>query len=553
MANQRATVERPKGINKDLSPFELPPEVWTDGDNINFRRSRTNGALGYSSPFSELTDTVIEPWYIQWFTDDINQFWVYADQTRIYKTDGTDANTIDITRLDAGGPAKIDYNADRFNDWTGCNFNSLIIMNNRNDHPQMVGLDIVPGPGTEGSYGEAQDLPNWGVTAAIPSGPLDTWKEESRCEVMRPFKNYLMALDCYDDQQIRYPSMVRWSSPAFQGAPPPSWDPYKTGEGAGLYNLADSEGKIVDGLTLGDYFVVYKTDAVWLMDVIGGEAVFRFRKLFGDGSGALSKDCIGEYNGKHFVMTPLGAYIHNASSKEEIMDNWVKDKFFNEVDEAYLGDTKVVVDNNNQEIWVYYISKASSTTWADKALVWDWDTKEWSSRDLNGISHVTVGQIEPNTQGVNSWEDQLGTGWNEATTQWNAGTSQFNVTTSGLLLASPIDKVLLADGYTAGTNAFRPLSWVKRIGIDMGDDVVYKYLTRIVPHVLGSSLMTVKLFVSDYQEDTPPQAFSGTFNPQFQQDVDCHVQGRYVGIQFESNEPFTLTGYSVEFTEGGEY
>ena len=50
MDYERTEVVQPSGIVKDLSPFEMPPNIWSDGDNINFRRGRTNSDAGNSNP-----------------------------------------------------------------------------------------------------------------------------------------------------------------------------------------------------------------------------------------------------------------------------------------------------------------------------------------------------------------------------------------------------------------------------------------------------------------------------------------------------------------------
>ena len=336
---EKSEITRPKGINKDLSPYELPPDMWSDGINVSFRRNRVSKALGYQNLF-ELTDTVVQPLYHIYYTDDVDTLWFYASETDIYRTDGATTASVGTG-----------YSATRDVSWTGCNFNGVLIFNNRVDHPQSFSKED----------GVAVDLPNWGTTTidGVPTDNAAPWGIASRAEVIRPFKNYLMALDIYDDQGIRYSDGVRWSSPATLDDVPPSWDPALAGEQAGLYNLADTLGRCVDGLTLGDYFVIYKTDAVWLVDLIGGDVNMRFRKLFGDESGILTKECVAEFEGKHFVMSPTGAYVHNGATKEEVMEQWVRDEFFDHIAAERLDETKVVADHTNREIWIYYTTKTS--------------------------------------------------------------------------------------------------------------------------------------------------------------------------------------------------
>ena len=220
-----------------------------------------------------------------------------------------------------------------------------------------------------------------------------------------------------------------------------------------IYILAPSNTvqALFTGYFLGDYFVVYKTDSVWLIDFIGGDSIFRFRKLYGDDTGALSKDCIAEFDGKHFVLSPTGAYIHNASSKTEIMEKWVKDKFFDEVDPDKLYNTKVVPDHNNKEVWIYYTSQGSLTGWADVALIWNWEIQEWTVKDLSGISHIAQGYVDPTNISVDSWDSDEtppggpdpvpnpGSEWNSSTTTWNSGGITFNKGTESRLRADYVN------------------------------------------------------------------------------------------------------------------
>mgnify|MGYP001098715411 CR=1 FL=1 len=533
MPYQHTEVTRPIGINKDLSPYELRNETWSDGRNVAFDRQRCQSMKGYENVF-DFTDTVIDPLFLIYYTDNIDRFWIYASEAAIYNTDGFTVNSI------GSG-----YSATREVNWNGTNFNSLIVMNNRNDHPQV--LDPTAVQNEESFIGQMIDLPNW-------AGP-SPWGAASRAKVIRGYKNYLFALDCYNENGTRYPSMVRWSSPAAAGDVPPSWDPVDPAEQAGLYTLADTPGAIVDGLTLSDYFVIYKTDSVWLVQFIGGSFVMSFRKLFGDEAGCLGTDCIAEFNGKHFVLSTTGAYTHNGATKQEVMEPWVKDEFFKNVSRDRLLETKVVADHNKQEIWIYYVTDQAylnnPNAWPDKALVWHWDVQEWALKDLTGISHIAEGVVEPTIQGLDdSWDAATGS-WDTDLPAWNIQSSAQQTIGKGLLLADYTNNLLYANDYTNDHAGEPQLKWVERIGIDFDDDQTYKYIARITPHIIGQNPVTIKMFAEDNQTGKPTQVFETEFNPINQQWTDCHFLGRYVGIRFESYNQFILTGYSLEWETAG--
>lgn len=535
---KRIEITNPKGINRDLSPFELPPEIWSDGRNINFRRNRTNRQLGYRNPFV-LNGLSVSPLWVGYFHDGVKPWWVYASEAAIVKTDGVTNAT-----LSSG------FNATRDDNWYGCNFNSVLVMNNKNDHPQY----LPETPFVPFAFDTVDPLPFWGTPAADtipePAHPAYRWGDNSRCELIRAHKNYLFALNCYDVDGEHYHSMVRWSSPAQLGDVPPSWDPTSPSEQAGLYVLSDSPGVILDGKTLGDYFVVYKTDAVWLIQFIGGAFNFSFRKLFSDDAGMLAHECVAEFEGQHFVMSPTGAYVHNGSSKQEIMEPWVKDQFFKNVNIDLMKNTRVIADHNNSEIWVYYTTKDSSTGWCDQALVWNWTTQLWTIRELTGISYIAEGIVTPTEMTSDTWDSDAES-WEQDQTSWNSSQS-VDPTELGLVLTDYVNNQLYANE-TDNKQAGQVMTgWVERIGIDFDDDFQFKYLSRVIPHIEGSTPVTITLYASNIQDRNPVIQQVSVFDPVNDWDVDSHLSGRYLGIRFSCDGDFILNGYTLVFTVTGQ-
>jgi hypothetical protein len=537
---QRFEITQPSGLVKDLSPYEMAPNLWSNGCNVNFRRGRTNAYVASSNPYPALT-LAGKPTFLQWYNENGTNFWLYCaktvDSSIVAITSGATSNTLGSGFLNT-----------RNADWAGSDFNSVIVLNNRNNIPQVV-RTIGTAP-----FKEIVDMPNWGTVTSggVTTNNVAPWGVASRCEVIRTYKNYMMIMDCYDQTGQRYPNMVRWSGPAQLGGTPNSFDPSVVGQQAGLYALADTPGRVVDGLTLGDYFVVYKSDAVWLMQFIGGQFTMSFRKLFGGDSGILSKNCVAEFQGKHFVLSPSSCYVHNGSSKEDVMDGWVKDEFFNTVSPAHVADTKVVADNNNNEMLIYYISRTAASDaeiaevepYADKALVWNWVEAKWTCRDLNGIAHIAEGYIVPNTAGVDDWEsdDQA---WNLDPTTWN-GQTNFSTLLEGLLMASYEGSKFEALEYPEGSDPYAPLAFVERIGLDFEQDRQFKMLERVVPHIKGVLPVTISIYVSDIQTSFPSVAQVVVFDPLTDVDVDVHCSGRYVGLRFECAGAFQLDGYTLE-------
>jgi hypothetical protein len=490
--------------------------MWSDGANVVFRRNRVAKASGASDIGIALTPS---PYYIQPYFDETDNTWIVCDYTTIYSTDGATQSL-----LGSG------FTASASATWTGCNLNSVAVLNNRNNHPQIVNPD---------THSAVVDLPNWNaalsqewIDDALAGGltqeeidAINIWNASSRCEVMRSYKNYLVALDCYDQNGVRYPEMIRWSSGAEAGDVPPSWDAQITNETAGMYSLSDTPGAMLDGLSLGDYFVIYKDDSVWLMQLIGGDFTMSFRKLFGREGGALSKECIADFEGRHFVMTPDGAYVHNGSQREEVMEKWVYDEWATSVSQTYKTNTKVVTDVPNKEIWIYYPDSTTVSGEATRALIWNWDVNKWTIRDLSGINYISLGRVEPDDI---TFKLVMADATNKKLYENETGTQELGVDFTG---------------------------FVERIGLDFGDDRVLKYVSRIVPHIRNSTPtpapVTIKIYAEEVITESPTEELSVVFTPGTDHDIDCHLVGRWIGVRFEGTELFDMTGFTIEWEPAG--
>jgi hypothetical protein len=538
-------VIRPKGINKDLSPYELPLDIWSDGKDVHFRRNRAERAFGYNQDWTVLddaTDFVINPLHVHFYTrEDSYNLWHYASESAIYKTDGN--SVVNVSKGSTSGTDPVaPYNASwtegflsETGRWTSCDFNSLLVFNNRFDHPQ-VNMAY-----TQNVRQPFIDLPNWGVPKAdsIPADDGLLINPEARANIMRSHKNYLIAMDIFEapdatneDKRKRHPSRVWWSSPAALGDIPPSWDAFSPTEQAGYYDLAETADRIVDGKSLGDYFIIYKENSVWMMQFTGGPAQWSFRKLFGTDSGCLGKECITEFDGKHFVMTYSGAYVHNSATKEEVMEKWVKDEFYNTVDPIKANETKVVADVARKEIWVYFITTESPNGWADKALIWNWDVQEWSIKSLNSISFIAPGRSERGIKTVDK---------------------AFRPDERNIMLADYPNKGLYTNE-TGNTYAGATINGViERQGIELGDNVTFKELTGISLNIETPAVWTipttvdVSIYTQELQGGPITKVQTTSFNAGTDRYIDCHAVGRWFGIKIEGIYPWTLTSYSLHW------
>ena len=164
-----------QGLNADLTPEELGVGVWSDVSNVRFSN-------GYAERFRGMTQVfatpAVTPYWIAPYTYVTTKFLVHAGLAAVYVDDGT-------TRTDVTGTAPTGGIDDR---WTGGTLNGIFVCNNGVDLPKY-----------------------WVGTIATNLVEMSGvgWDTGWRCEALRPFKNFLVALNI-TKSGTKYPHMVKW-------------------------------------------------------------------------------------------------------------------------------------------------------------------------------------------------------------------------------------------------------------------------------------------------------------------------------------------------------
>ena len=138
---------------------------------------------------------------------------------------------------------------------------------------------------------------------------------------IRAFRSFLVALNVTRGG-VSYPRVVKWSTEAGIQGVPSSWNETTSTVDAGEYELADTKGDILDGLQLRDTFMIYKEDATYSMSFVGTPFIFSFRQL-SPTIGAISKNCVAEFDGGHAIFGKGNFYINDgqigrASCRERV-------------------------------------------------------------------------------------------------------------------------------------------------------------------------------------------------------------------------------------------
>ena len=192
-------------------------------------------------------------------------------------------------------------------------------------------------------------------TPAVPLVDLTNWPANTLCKVIKPFRNFLIALHITKSGVVS-PHMVKWSHSADPGTLPSSWDETDATKDAGEFELTDIEtGLIRDGLALGNRFYIYKDSATHMMQHIGGQFIFHVEPFL-LASGILAADCVSMLpNGLgHFVATGDDIVIHDGARSQSILNKKWRRFLSNDIDSTNFRRSFTLVNRKEQECWLCY-------------------------------------------------------------------------------------------------------------------------------------------------------------------------------------------------------
>ena len=485
------------GINTDISAYESPQEVWTGGHNIVFDNNQTRKTTGTADVFGT-TGSGNPPHWLLPFSTSTDNYWLYPTLTKIRKLSGS--THTDVTRQTGG-----DYTASAAS-WNGGVLGGVAVLNNGSDVPQQYGSNAT----------HCSDLSNWVST--------------TRARVIRPFKEFLIAMNTTESSNsTRYPFRVRWSTPADAGTVPTSWDDSVATNDAGFVDLSQTGGFVVDSLPLKDINIVYKEDSVYSMSFIGGAFIFSFSQLFSD-AGMLVQGCAGAFDDKHFVVGTDDVYVHNGQTKQSVIAGVVKDDLFGSISSEFYKRTFVVPNYKNNEMWVCFPSLSSSGA-VDTAFIWNYRTNVWSKRDLPDVSYIGWGVVDDSGSYVSSYDADTGS-WDSDDTGW--GFRGYNPTQSSLLMAVPSSNKFCKLG-THQASGSSYLAWVEKTGMSLGT-TLNKHVQRIVPSLSGTG--GVDVYVGTENSTNEGVSWKGpyTITPGVHSDIPVRASGKYISVKFQTQD-----------------
>lgn len=517
------------GIVKDDRPYELPPNVFSAGHNVRFKDGNIEKFGGHAQV---LGTPSVAPYFALPVTTQTASYWLYAGLAKVYATDGS--THYNLTRQT--GAVDVDYSATADLGWNGGILNSIQILNNGVDEPQM-----------------------WNpISTAQRLQALSNWPASTTARVIRPFKYWLIALDV-TKSGTRYQHLVKWSSAAEPGLVPATWDQADTTKDAGETPLASTAGFLVDCQPLGDVNFIYKEDSIHGMQWIGGNDVFRFWQT-PIPYGMLTRRCAKEFNGKHLVLAHGDLIVHDGINHESIIDGRWKKWLFNTIDHTNYARSFITPNIPKSEMWICFPSSGSAA--CNMALVWNYKDNSFGMRELPGAAHIGYGVIDPSENQTWDADSEV---WDVDMQAWDY--RNYNPTQNSLLIASPTNTKLYQADNTEQFDGVSMLSYVERQGLALAgmdrqgnitvDLESIKFVRAIWPHISATNGTQVDVYVGSQMRIGDPVSWSGpfTFTVGTDYKIDCRVTGRLIAVKFQANCDcaWTLDGFDVDVDLRGRY
>lgn len=512
------------GLVADIEPYELTQGAWSAVKNMRFESGAAKRGFGAAKAMNPESGTPLSgtPLNIFGFASDVAAYWVVATQDKLWLSERTGATQMatGFTATDSGGG------------WQKTVLNGIAVLNNRTNKPQSWAVGTTP---------VFVDLPNWPATLLARR--------------VIAYKNYLVALNVTKGATA-YPTMVKWSHQADPGLVPGSWDETDPTKDAGEFALGDGFDEILDGEVMGDALYIYKRRSVWAMQFIGGTLIFRFWPVFQD-VGLLAPRCVVNLPGRQFFVAFEGLYVHNGQTYEEVSNDRVRRMFFRDINYQYSYLMYALHNSPRNEIWVFYVSTASTTI--DKVLIWNYKENTWTTRQFTFTAlSADIGRLlEYNTD---AWDSSPG-GWPSDTLPWDFDSYALY----GFKMVS-VDPSLVLRVLDVGTTEDGTVyeAYVERTAMplpsradkphDLGD---LKFIRGIYPKITGEAGTDVEVYVGYQFQPDEAVTWQGPFTYTIGTTtfIPCRVTGRLMAIKFRSNgsHHWQVMSFQIDYDVAGRF
>lgn len=512
-----------KGLNSDFMPWDLDGSYLTNISNIRILRGRLQ-PFGGSALLDELPTNQFHPGFLMYVNSTSGKFWIVAG-------DGVLAYDGDFGYItpSPGLPGVTDVSA-----WTGCMLANIPVLNN---------------PGTYPMYWSPQSIAT--LCTYLPWDATRTWEEAGEgCRIMRSHKQFLIAMDLQTTLYGDTPDGVRWSSPADINGIPETWDHLDVTNVAGLTTLGGGGGRIVDGLSLRDSFVIYRESSITIMEYVANSPyVWRIRELMST-VGAVSANSIVEVKGTHYFIGDGDILFNDGNRVESLLHNRIRKRFVSNYDPENYRNSFAVKNSVAYEIW--FCVPETGHEYPNIAYIYNWRDDTWSIRDIPETPMAAYGTQD---SAKITWSNVPDT-WETTPLLWTQ--SQLSPLDDTILCVTPVDEWrpgelrFLDKTVSAEAEAFDCM--IERVGFALEGLNNTTTITSVYPHMTGPGYCYIRLGSQDHPGAPVRWKEPRLFSPGVMRKLDMRTTGELHCFQIYSNnttETWAISGIDIEYADAG--
>lgn len=523
------------GLNTDLPAWDLPPSAITDG--VNFRTQNgaitTNGGSSLWFNSESLTDIGFAISLGDRFDDVI----VLCALSGIYAFDGETLTQL----LDLSLTPVADIRG-----WSGCLSGSIVYVN----HPEL------------GAYYWVPQLAPVNPVNYLPFNATQDWDSNTLGRygrVIRAHRNILFMLNMNEtisSVDTPIPDSYRWSHPSDINSVPPSWDDTDPLFLAGFAELGDDTGRIVDGLSLRDSFVIYSEKGINVLELTDDVFVWT-RRQYSTTAGLLSRDCVIEVNGYHYYLTNGDVYIFDGSNSKSVMQDKIRKHLQANLSHDTYKNSFAVSNLNYKEIW--FCVPRTGSTYPNIAYIYNWDTSCWSIRNLP--ENISFGLYGSKSSGAILWQTLEDMSpqpiWQDYAASW--GTATFSPFDDTVIVTTINGELLDVDisgsiGASIGDASSYPNTMVQRSNLVLNGSLKTTTINAIFPKIIGGAPVRIYIGSQDYPNSPITWKNHVVYNPNTDRKVNVRSTGNFHAWKVESIDggQFTISGMDIEYASAGQ-
>ena len=509
-----------KGLNSDVTQWELPPEFITDGINFRIFANAIRTAGGYADwSFSPIP---FNPGFMMHVGATSSNFWLVAGRDAVYAFDGVQWHPV----TSAAG-YNIAVNGEL--NWTGCMLGSTPIINNPQTNPEYW-----------------RPVSSGQILQPLDFSPGVPWSETGNSfKVLRSHKNFLFALGLQEGVE-ELPDSYRWSHPADANQLPFTWDETDKTALAGRAALGGDGGHITDGRSLRDAFCIYSEASIDILDSTNDEFVWRRREL-SNTVGLLSKHSLIEVKGTHILLSDGDIVINDGNGLKSLVHNRIRRRLTARMNADFYDRSYAVRNSAMKEVW--FCVPEDGAEYPNTAYIYNWKDDSWVIRDLpEGIAFSAYGpQTDPST----IWDDWKGT-WDTQQGVWGSRKkTPLNDTIVGVRNDNSSLKTMDAsEGRDSGDLGTR----IERTNFALEGMRQVTTITRVFPHMEGTEPVQIQFGSHDYAGSPVRWKPVVIFNPSIDRKIDVRTTGELHAWRVQSlgEGNWSMSGMDIEYALAGE-